>query len=60
MASLVREAIDARYRRPSREQRLAAVEAIAAMTEGKFLPPDELERIIADERIADFGDLPEA
>ena len=57
VATLVREAIDARYRPPRREQRLAAVEAIAAMTGGRFVTLDELDRITADEREANFGDL---
>ncbi|MBO0685052.1 MAG: hypothetical protein J2P45_18020 [Candidatus Dormibacteraeota bacterium] len=57
VASLIREAIDARYGPAGREQRLAAVEAIAAMTGGKFVAPDDLDRIIADERAANFRDL---
>ena len=57
VASLVREAIEARYGTPSREQRLAAVEAIEAMTGGRFLPPDDLNRIVEEERLASF-DVP--
>ena len=54
VASLVREAIDAHYGTVGREQRLAAVDAIEAMSGGQFLPPDELNRIVEEERLANL------
>lgn len=50
VASLIREAIDARFAAPTREDRLRAVDEIAAMG-GEPLPSlAELERIVAEER----------
>jgi predicted DNA-binding protein len=57
VASLVREAIEARYGTPSRDQRMAAVAAIEAMSGGRFLSPDDLNRIVEEERLASF-DVP--
>ncbi|MFZ0216016.1 MAG: antitoxin [Candidatus Dormiibacterota bacterium] len=56
VASLVREAIDARYDLPHRGQRLTALAAIGAM-HGPYLSPDELQRLVGDERL---GNIPEA
>jgi predicted DNA-binding protein len=50
VASLVREAIDARFGTVSEEQRLAAVEAIAAMSGGRYLTPDQINRVVEEER----------
>jgi predicted transcriptional regulator len=55
VASLVREAIDARYGTSTREQRLAAVDAIGAMSGGRFVPPEELNRMVEEERLENFG-----
>ena len=54
VASLVREAIDARYGTPNREKRLAAVAAIGAMSGGRFASPEELNRVVEDERLSNF------
>lgn len=51
VAALVREALDARFGVIDPEARFRAVEAIAAMR-GRFLPPEELERILERERVA--------
>lgn len=50
VASLVREAIDARYGTVSREDRLAAVEGIAAMRGGRYLTPEQINRAVEEER----------
>jgi predicted DNA-binding protein len=52
VASLVREAIDARFGTMSRQERLAAVEAIAAMSGGRYLTPEEINRAVEEEREA--------
>lgn len=51
VGSLVREAIDARFGVVGEAERLRAVDEIASMS-GTFVEPDELERIVEDERIA--------
>jgi predicted transcriptional regulator len=51
VAAIVREAIDASLGVPTREERRAAFEAIAAMR-GRYLTPQEIEEIIAEEREA--------
>jgi hypothetical protein len=51
VASLVREAIDARFGSTSPEERVQAVAEIAAMN-GTFLEPAELNRLIDDGRLA--------
>ena len=51
VGSLVREAIDARYGVVTREERVCAVEEIAAMR-GTFLEPEELARVIDEEQLA--------
>jgi predicted DNA-binding protein len=50
VASLVREAIDARFGTASEEQRLAAVETIAAMSGGRYLTPEQINQVVDDER----------
>lgn len=50
VASLVREAIDARFGGVSPGERVRAVESIAAL-EGRFLPLEELEGVIGEERL---------
>ena len=50
VASLVREAIDARFGTFSRDERLAAVEAIGAMSGGRYLTPEQINRAVEAER----------
>ncbi len=50
MGALVREAIDARVGVAPVDERLRAVAAIEALA-GTFLPPDELDRILGEERL---------
>jgi ribosome maturation protein Sdo1 len=50
VASLVREAIDARFGTVSPDERLAAVEAIGAMSGGRFLTPEQINRAVEEER----------
>ncbi len=50
VGGLVREAIDARFGDFSREAKVEAVEQIARMEGGRFIPPDELNRIVEEER----------
>ncbi len=52
VGGLVREAIDTHFPSFSREQRLRAFEAIAGMKGGRYLPPEELDRIVEEEREA--------
>ena len=49
VASLIREAIDARFGPMTLEGRLEALDAIRAMS-GTFLSPDELNQIAEEER----------
>jgi len=56
VASLVREAIDARFGTVSRQERLAAVEAIAHMRGGRYLSPEQLNRMVEEERETILGD----
>lgn len=51
MASLIREAVDARFGAVTRADREQAIEEISKM-EGRFFPPDELNRLIGEERDA--------
>lgn len=44
VAALIREAVDARFPGPTRDDRLAALESIRAM-QGRFLPPEELDQL---------------
>lgn len=57
VASLIREAVDARFGAVTDADRVAALEGIEA-TGGRFLPPDELNRITAEEREAQLDVLP--
>jgi len=52
VASLVREAVDARYGTIDVEERLAAVEAIGAMRGGRYLTPEQINRAVEEEREA--------
>jgi hypothetical protein len=49
VASVIREAIDARLGSIAPDQRIRAVEEIGAM-KGRFIPPRELRRLIDEER----------
>jgi hypothetical protein len=51
VASLVREALDERYGVVTREDRIRAVDEIRALR-GRYLSPEELERVFAEERDA--------
>ncbi len=55
VASLVREAIDARFGTFSREERLAAFDAIAAMEGGRYLTPEQINRAVEEERESALG-----
>ncbi len=59
IASVIREAIDLHLGTVDRSARLRAVEELSAMNAGPFLTPEELNRIVAEEREAQF-DLPPA
>lgn len=52
VGAVVREAIDERLGGFTREDRRRALEAIKAMSGGRFLSPEKLERVIAEEREA--------
>ena len=52
VGSLIREAVDARFGAVTTDERLRALDDIRAM-HGRFLPPDELNRIAASERDRD-------
>ena len=56
VASLIREAIDARFGPTTLEGRLEALEAIRALS-GTFLSPDELDQVAEEEREHLVGDL---
>jgi len=49
VGSLIREAVDAHFGSVTREDRLRALDQIKAM-HGRYLPPDELNRIVEEER----------
>lgn len=53
VAMVVREAIDERVGKVTREDRIRAVEEIAAM-KGRYLTVEEIEAIIAEERERNF------
>ncbi len=55
VASLVRDAVDARYATATRDERLAAAGEIAQL-EGRFLKPAELNRLVEAERDAALGE----
>ena len=50
VASLVREAVDARFETVDRAARLRAIGEIRTMGGGRFLNPDELNRVFSSER----------
>lgn len=52
VAALIREAIDARLGNSEQNLRLRAVAEMRAHRGGRFLPVDELERIVDEERAA--------
>ncbi len=49
VSGLVREAVDQHLGTVAREERIRAVDEIRAMR-GRFLPPQELERLVEEER----------
>jgi predicted DNA-binding protein len=53
VATVVREAIDEQVGKVTKEDRLRAIAEIKAM-HGKYLPVEELEAIIAEERERNF------
>jgi predicted DNA-binding protein len=57
VASVVRNAVDMQLGGPTREERMHAVEQIRKMREGRFLTPEELNRLVAEEREANFPEL---
>lgn len=54
VGGLVREAVDAHLGHVGEAERLEALEGIRAAG-GRFLSPDELNRIVGEEREATFG-----
>jgi hypothetical protein len=57
VASLIRQAIDAHFGGVTREDRLEALKGIRAL-EGRFLPPEDLNRLVEEEREGAAGRLP--
>lgn len=55
VGSLVREAIDARFSGFTRDERIRAVEEIGRTKGGRFLTVEEMERIVDEEREANFS-----
>lgn len=49
VGKLIREAVDARFGAVTREDRLRALDGIRA-SEGRFLPPEDLDRLVEEER----------
>jgi hypothetical protein len=54
VASVIREAVDDRLGGVTREDRIGAVERIAAMEALPFMAPDELNRLIDDAHAAEI------
>ena len=54
VASVIRESIDAQLGAVAREDRMRAVEEIRGMRTGRFLPPDDLDRLVERERRIDL------
>lgn len=54
VASVIREAVDERLGGITREDRIGAVERIAAMEPLPFVAPDELNRLIDDAHAAEI------
>lgn len=50
VAAIIREAIDVRLGQAPEEQRLRSVGEMRAARGGRFVPPEELERIVEQER----------
>jgi len=50
VGAVIREAIDARLAGAAPEQRVRAIAEMRAMTGGRYLPPDALDRIVEEER----------
>lgn len=50
VGGLIREAIDARFGAVTPADRLRAVEEIRERGGGRFLPPDEINRLVGEER----------
>ncbi len=57
VASVIRDAVDAHLGGPTREERRDAFERIRARRGGHFLTPEEINRVVAEEREADFPEL---
>lgn len=56
VASLIRDAVDARFQTVDRATRLQAIAEIRAMGAGRFLDPEELNRVFGSERDQALGD----
>lgn len=54
VSGLIREAVDRHLGSASRQERAVALEAISAM-KGRFLSPEEIERLVAEERAGAAG-----
>jgi len=57
VAAVVRDAVDSQLGGPTREERLAALEHIRNMHGAPFLTPEELNRLVEEEREANFPEL---
>ncbi len=57
VASVIRDAVDTHLGGPTQEERRAAFERIRARHGGHFLTPEEINRIVGEEREANFPDL---
>jgi hypothetical protein len=53
---VVRDAVDAQLGGVTQEERRAALEEIRAMR-GRYLPPEEINRIVAEEREEDLDEM---
>ena len=54
VSGLIREAVDRHLGSVSQQERAVALEAIAAM-KGRFLSPEEIEELVAEERAGAAG-----
>jgi hypothetical protein len=57
VGALIREAVDARLHSVPLEKRRRAIAEIKAMSGGRFLTPQRLERIVDEERERPLGKL---
>ena len=57
VASVVRDAVDTHLGPFSREDRLRAVEEIRQMRGGRLLSPEEINRLVAEEREHEWEEL---